>query len=559
MPHPHLVITIFVALLAWGTSQRAEACTSYLITKGASSDNSTIITYSSDSVDLYGELYYTPAGRYAAGTRRDIYDWDTGKYIGQIQQSAATLTVVGNINERQVVIGETTFGGRPELINPTGLLDYGSLMYVTLQRASSARDAIRIMAELTTEYGYRSSGESYSISDPDEAWLMEVVGKGPEQKGMLWVARRIPDGYVSGHANQARIQQFPLHEPAVCLYANDVISFARKKGLFHGADVDFSFADVYAPRTGLTLRTAETRIWSLFRRIAPSANLPKEFSTDATSPALLPLWVKPARRLSVSDVMALMRDHFEGTSLDLSQGVGAGPHGLPYRWRPLTWKFDGADYTNERPVSTQQTGFSFVAQSRGYLPNPIGGLLWFGVDDTYSTVYVPIYCGIREAPRAFAVGTGNFREFNWESAFWVFNFVSNYTYLRYNDMIRDVQRAQQDLEGGFVARQTEVEATALRLYRDTPDLAHDFLTNYSAKQTQITVDRWRKLGESLIVKYLDGNVRDEDGRIREVGYPEAWYRRVAGECGNRCKIPRLKSEQVKSGADAVVAPTPSHP
>ena len=534
-----LKLTLLCMFIVHMVERPVAACTSILVTKGASSDGSTFLTYAADSIDLYGELYYTPAGHHPASAMRDIYDWDTGKHLGQIRQTAHTFAVVGNMNEHQVVIGESTFGGREELKDPGGRIDYGSLIYIVLQRARTARDAIRIMDELVSEYGYASAGETFSIADPNEAWIMEMVGKGPKRTGSVWVARRVPDGYITAHANQARIRQFPMHDPTICLYAKDVVSFAREKGWFRGSDESFSFADTYAPLKGQTLRTCQTRIWSAFRRVAPSANLPTDYAKLLDSNNPLPLFIKPDRRLTLADTFTLMRDHFEGTSLDLTQGVGAGPHGLPDRWRPLKWKVDETEYINERPISTQQTGFSFVAQVRAHLPDPIGGVLWFGVDDTYSTVYVPMYCGIRESPRAFASGTATFQSFSWESAFWVFNFVSNYSYLRYRDMIRDVQMVQQELESSFFARQAEVETTALQMHKNTPDLARDYLTRYSAQQAQLTVNRWRQLGESLIVKYLDGNVRDEHGHVNEPGYAEQWYRRTARDCGARCRIPTL--------------------
>lgn len=543
MCYPVSINSMLIALLLVHLLPRpAAACTSFVVTRGASIDGSTMVTYAADSIELYGELNYTPAGKHSPGAMRDIYEWDTRKYLGQIAEAPSTYATVGNMNEHQLVISETTFGGREELKNPRGGLDYGSLIYVTLQRARTARDAIRIMAQLTTEYGYASEGESFSIADPAEAWLLEMIGKGPERKGSIWVARRIPDGYVTAHANQARIRQFPLRDHENSQYAPDIISFAREKGWFAGEDKDFSFADTYAPLDGDTLRTAQTRVWQAFRRMAPSAQIPADYAAVLASGLQLPLFIKPDRRLALADVMALMRDHFEGTSLDPSGGVGAGPHGLPYRWRPLRWKVDAIEYTNERPVSTQQTGFSFVAQSRGHLPDPIGGVLWFGVDDTYSTVYVPMYAGIRAAPRPFAVGTGNFHSFSWDSAFWVFNFVSNYSYLRYRDMIRDIQKVQQELEGSFLARQAEVEATALQLYNTKPDVARDYLSSYSEQQAVLTLSRWRRLGEALIMKYLDGNVRDENGRVNELGYSEEWYRRTAKECGARCQVPRPAGE-----------------
>jgi len=437
----------------------------------------------------------------------DIYEWDTGKYLGQIRQVPKTYAVVGNMNEHQVAIGETTYGGRHELRDDsTAILDYGSLMYIALQRSKTAREAIKVMTDLVAEYGYYSEGESFSISDPNEVWIMEMIGKGSGNKGALWVARKIPDGYICAHANQARIRQFPLNDPENCLYAQDVISFARDKAYFTGKDKDFSFADAYAPLDYGALRFCEARVWQMFRRAAPSLNLASDYVKGVSGAEPLPLWIKPDKKLSVHDVMELMRDHFEGSEFDLSKGIGAGPYARPYRWRPLTWKVDGVQYLNERATSTQQTGFSFVAQSRSWLPDPIGGVHWFGVDDTYSTVYIPMYCGITKVPKSYAVGTGSFHEFTWESAFWVFNFVSNFSYLRYSDMIKDVQKVQRELEAKFLADQPEIEKAALALYNQAPQLARDYLTEYSVNLGNSVVKRWKKLGEFLLYKYLDGNV-----------------------------------------------------
>jgi len=390
----------------------AQTCTNYLITKGASQDGSTMITYAADSHELYGELYYAPAADHLPGAMLDIYEWDTGKFLGRIKQVAHTYAVVGNMNEHQVSIGETTWGGREELKDPKAILDYGSLMYIALQRARTAREAIQVITDLVAEYGYYSSGESFSIADPNEVWILEIISKGPNNKGAVWVARKVPDGYICAHANQARIRQFPLNDKENCLYAPDVITFAREKGYFKGQDKDFSFADAYAPLDYSALRFCEARVWSMFRRAAPSLNLPIDYVKGVKGAEPLPLWIKPDKKLSVHDVMELMRDHFEGTEFDMTKDVGAGPFRLPYRWRPLTWKVDTVTYCNERAVSTQQTGFSFVAQARSWLPNPIGGVLWFGVDDTYSTVYVPMYCGIKQVPHSFAVGTGSFDQFS---------------------------------------------------------------------------------------------------------------------------------------------------
>ncbi len=546
MMNKSVFIFVFGLVLAmFLVSSPLQACTNYLITKGASADGSVMITYSADSHVLYGELYYTKASDHMAGSPLNIYDWDSGKYLGQIKQVAHTYSVVGNMNEHQVSIGETTYGGREELRDPTAVMDYGSLMYIALQRAKTAREAITVISSLMEEYGYYSSGESFSISDPNEVWIMEMISKGKKQKGAVWVALRVPDGYICGHANQARIATFPLNDPKNCLYAKDVITFAREMGYFTGKDEEFRFADTYAPMSFGGLRACEARVWSMFNRAAPSLKLSPEYIKGNAEAERLPLWIKPDKKLSVHDVMELMRDHFEGTDLDMTKDIGAGPYCLPYRWRPLTWKINEEEkvsYTNERATSTQQTGFSFVAQSRSWLPGPIGGVLWFGVDDTYSTVYVPMYCGIREVPKSFAVGTGSFYQFTWDSAFWVFNFVANYTYSRYSDMIKDVQVVQRELEGGFFAAQPEVEKAALSLYEKAPELARNYLTEYSVKQGEDVVKRWKKLGEFLIYKYLDGNVKTELNKVTHPGYPKAWYEKIVQEKGEHFKVRPVKGE-----------------
>ncbi|MFZ0392109.1 MAG: C69 family dipeptidase [Calditrichia bacterium] len=529
---------MFAFLLLWNPP--LKACTNYLISKGASADGSTMITYAADSHELYGELYYTPGGVHQPGEMLDIYEWDTGDYLGQIRQVPRTYTVVGNMNEHQVSIGETTYGGRHELVDSTAIMDYGSLMYITLQRAKSAREAIKIMADLVDEYGYYSSGESFSVADPQEVWIMEMIGKGAGNKGAVWVARRVPDGYISAHANQARIRQFPLNDSENCLYAPDVISFAREQGYYDGPDKNFSFADAYAPLDYGALRFCEARVYAMFNRAAPSRKMPMDYVKGEPGAEPMPLWIKPDKKLAVREIMELMRDHFEGTDFDMTKDVGAGPYKLPYRWRPLTWSVDSVTYCNERAVSTQQTGFSFVAQMRGSLPDPIGGILWFGLDDTYSTVYVPMYCGIKQVPESFAEGSGNFDEFNWDSAFWVFNFVSNYAYSRYSHMIQDIRRVQQQLEGRFVSEVAEIDQAAAALYKQSPRLAADYLTEYSTSRGKMVVQRWKKLGEFLVYKYLDGNVKDEHGKVTHPGYPQEWYRNVAGETGDHLKMKELE-------------------
>ncbi len=507
-------------------TRRASACTSFLITKGASADGSTMITYAADSHDLYGELYYRPAEKHPPGARLLIKDWDSGKELGSILQVPETFAVVGNMNEHQLAISETTYGGREELRNEKGGIDYGNLIWVTLQRAKTAREAIRIMGELVAEYGYYSSGETFSIADPEEVWIMDLIGKGPDEKGAVWVALRVPDGYVAGHANQARIRKFPLNDPENCIYSPDVITFARKKGYFEGKDEDFSFTDAYAPSNCRDLRVRDARVWAMYHRIAPSLKIPADYVLCKRGAEPLPLWIKPDKKLTVADVMELMRDHYQDTPMDMTKDPGAGPFGLPYRWRPLTWELDGKQYLHERATATQQTAFSFVSQSRSGMPGPVGGVLWFGVDDTASTVYVPMYAGILKAPHHFAVGTGSFNEFTWESAFWVFNWVANFAYSRYSDMIGDIRRVQSELEKGFFEKQAEFEKKALAAYEKNPATARKMLTEYSEKASADVVARWTKLGPELLMKYLDGNVRAEDGKITHPRYPDWFYKSI---------------------------------
>ncbi len=517
------------------------ACTNLLVTKKASADGSTMVTYAADSHSLYGELYFSAAARYADGVMMDIYEWDTGKYLGQIPQVRETYQTIGNMNEYQLAIAETTYGGRPELEDKKGIMDYGSLIYIALQRAKTAREAIVVMTDLVKKYGYYSSGESFSISDPNEVWILEMIGKGEGNTGAVWVALRIPDGYISAHANHARITTFNPKDKENCMAADDVISFAKEKGYFpkDGKDADFSFSDTYAPLDFGGLRFCEGRVWSIFRRVNKDMDKYITYVKGETKERM-PLWVKPDKLLTIHDAMELMRDHFEGTEFDMTTDVGAGPYKCPYRWRPMTWKVDGQEYLHERAISTQQTGFSFVSQSRATLPNAVGGVLWFGVDDTYSTVYVPMYCGNREVPYNFAVGNGSFNEFSWESAFWVFNFVSNYTYSRYSDMIKDVQKVQRELEGNFLMMQTDIEKEALALYATSPERARAYLTEYSKKQAATTVERWKKLGETLIFKYLDGNPKDEYNRPTHPANSDDWYRKIVKETGDSKKVKTIE-------------------
>lgn len=538
-----LGLSAIIAFTFAAPAAPGRACTNFLITRGATTDGSTMITYAADSHELYGELYFTPTRKHPPGTKLDIYEWDTGKYLGQIDQASETYSVVGLMNEHQVSIGETTWGGREELRDPKAIVDYGSLMFLALQRAKTAREAIKVMTDLVAEYGYYSSGETFSVADANEVWIMDLIGKGPDNKGAVWVARRIPDGYIAGHANAARIRQFPPKDRENTLYSPDVISFAREKGYFSGKDSEFSFADAYNPVDFGALRFCDSRVWCMYHRAAPSLAIPADWAMGDEKAEPLPLWIKPDRKLSVSDVMGFMRDHFEGTPLDMTKDVGAGPYDLPYRWRPLTWKVGEEEFLNERAVSTQQTGFSFVAQARSWLPDPIGGVFWFGVDDTYSTVYFPVYCGVTDVPKSCAVGTGSFEDFTWESAWWVFNWVANFAYLRYNDMIKDIQVVQGELEHKFIADQQEIDSAALALYKQSPRLAKDYLTEYTGRTGDGVVARWRKLGEFLLYKYVDGNVKTELGHVTHPGYPKSWYEKVAAATGDQLKVSQLEAER----------------
>lgn len=554
------VFLLALSLVFALSANKVNACSNFLVTKGATVDGSSMISYSADSHVLYGELYYWPAATYPAGTMLDVYEWDTGKFLGKIKQAAQTYNVVGNMNEHQVAIGETTFGGREELVDTAGIMDYGSLIYIALQRSKTAREAIQVITSLMAEYGYASSGESFSISDPNEVWIMELIGKGkPEivkdkkgratvkyNKGAVWVAMRIPDGYISGHANHARITTFPLNDPENCLYSPDVISFAREKGLFKGEDKDFSFSDIYAPIDFGGARFCEARVWSGFNKVTKGMDKYLDYIKGENLTNRMPLYVKPDHKLILQEVIGLMRDYYQGTDLDMTKDVGAGPYDCIVRWRPLTWKVDGVEYFNERAISTQQTGFVFVAQSRPYVPSPLGGILWFGVDDTYSTVFTPMYTCMTKVPESFAVGNGSLMEFNDNSAFWVFNQVSNFAYTRYKDMIVDIQKKQSELENNYIAMVPAIDKVALEMYRTNPAKAIQFLTDFSVSQGNNTVFEWKKLYGFLFAKYMDGNIKEAvpvpagykyiDPSVKQPGYSDAYYREIIRETGDKFKV-----------------------
>ena len=555
------LIVLFLVIILAGMlpEQKTNACTNFLITKGASKDGSVMITYSADSHVLYGELYYWPAKNWSAGSMVDIYEWDTGKYMGRIPQAALTYSVVGNMNQHQLSIGETTFGGRPELTDSTGIIDYGTLIYFTLQRAKNAREAIYTFSQLLTDYGYASSGESFSIADANEAWILELVGKGQGKKGAVWVARRIPDGYISGHANHPRITSFPLadgvksitskdlskiYNPEVeTVYAYDVIDVARGFGWFTGADKDFSFSDTYAPLDFGGARFCEARVWSGFNMVNSQMGQYLDYAMGENLTNRMPLWIRPDNKISLKDVMAMMRNYYQNTPMDMTKDVGAGPYGSTVRWRPMTWKVDDVSYIHERAISTQQTGFSFVAQSRSWLPDPIGGIFWFGVDDTYYTVYSPMYCGITRVPEAYAVGNGDMMTFSENSGFWVFNQVTNFAYTRTRLLIDDLQSKQSELENGFINETVNIDKYAAELYEKSPKKTVKYLTDYSVKAGNNTVAQWKEFYKFLFTRYVDGNVKEKrpvppgykyyTPKLSQPGYGDEWNRIIVKNTGDK--------------------------
>jgi dipeptidase len=502
-----------------------------------------MITYTCDG-EFHPRLEFTPAGDHQPGDSIEIKTW-RGEIRGKVAQVPHTYKVVGLINEHQLAISETTFGGREELENPDGLLDYWDLMQFALERATTAREAITVMTGLVAEYGYGGPGESFSIADPQEVWYMEMIGPGEGNKGAIWVARRVPDGYVAAHANKARISEFPLDDPENCLYSENVISAAMERG-YHDVETGkrFSFCEAYCPRTPRNSRYAEARVWSLFRRAAPSLELPADYHRGVENAEPYPLWIKPDKKISLADVMSLMRDHYEGTPYDMTQGVDAGPYGTPNRWRPMDWEIDSVEYMWERPISTQQTGFSFISQSRAWLPDPVGGVYWYGLDDTYFSCYTPLYCGISEIPKSYTVGS--LGEFSWESAWWVFNFVANFANLKYSYMKEDIQAVQRQIEGKFLSLQPTIESTASELAKSDPRQLELYLTDYSVGQAEMTVERWRKLGEFLICKYNDGYVKDEKGRPQELGYPETWRQDVLRLRPEQFRLPHWSSDTLNA-------------
>ena len=535
---------IFTLTFALG-AVTAFACTNFIVTKGASTDGSVMVTYAADSHQLYGALYFTPKGNFKPGAMLRVDEWDTGKYLGDITQIPQTYTTIGNMNEHSLIITETTFGGRPELEDPNGIIDYGSLIYITLQRAKTAREAIATIAELTETYGYASSGESFSIADKNEAWIMELISKGKYGKGIVWVARRIPDGYVSAHANQARITTFPLNDPENCLYSKDVISFARERDFFSGEDKDFSFCDTYAPLDFGAMRGCEARVWSFFHSITEGMNKYIDFAMGVNPDNKMPLWVKPTEKISPKQLFDAMRDHYEGTPMDMTTDIGAGGHHLPYRWRPMYFKVDDIEYCNERATATQQTGFWLCGQAR---ENKVG-ILWFGVDDAATSALTPIYVNTTEIPWCVSEQNGSMLKYSDTSLFWITNRVAQFAYLRY-DLIGNKVREYVDTWENNMLKEVENIDNAIAATSNAKKQAK-IATSYSLNRAQQLFNKWTELDKYLMVKYIDGNVKGEDengkfidngngkdipGKIGQPGYSEKWKRAVAADNGRILEV-----------------------
>lgn len=532
----------------------AQACTSFLVGKNASADGSAFITYNQDDYGMFGRLHYLPAAQHAKGEMRKIYDGDTNHYHGEIAEAPYTYAVMGYINEHQVGITETTFGGRSELEDPKGIIDYVSLMTIALQRSKTAREAIRVMTSLVQEYGYASEGESFSIADPNEVWILEMIGKGPKEKGAVWVAIRIPDDCIACHANQSRIHQFNMKDKKNVMYAKDVISFARKKGYFTGKDADFSFADAYAPADFSAIRFCETRVWSFYNKWVNGMEQYLDYvdGKHIGQAKPMPLYFKPKQKLSLQDVMSSMRDHYEGTPFDITKDVGAGPYEAPYRPTPLVWEHKGKKYFNERPISTQQTAGTYVIQLRASLPNAIGGVLWYGNDDPNMVAYTPVYCCASKAPECYDPKDASDVKFSWNSAFWVENWVSNMTYPRYSQLFPSVKAAREELESKYASQQAEIEAQAKTLLSQDPARAKAYLTDYSAQCAKQMMNRWKQLGEYLIVKFNDQAIKPEkDGKyemtpdglgkaVERPGFNKNYREVITKETGDKYLIPSSK-------------------
>lgn len=523
------------------------ACTNIIVTKGATTDGSALVTYSADSHTLYGELYFNPASIYEKSAVRAIYDWDSGKFLGNIPQVGQTYQRMGNMNEHQLIITETTFGGRSELHDANGKIDYGSLIYVTLERAKTAREAIKTIGELVAANGYYSSGESFSIVDKDEAWIMEIIGKGGLEKGAVWVAVRIPDGYISAHANQARITTFPLNDPENCIYSSDVITFARKQNYFKGKDSEFSFCDTYAPLDFGALRGCEARVWSVFNQAGCDVDKYLDYAMGYNAGNKMPLYMKAPKKLSPKEVADFMRDHYDGTAMDMHTDIGAGGEETPYRWRPMSFEHDGKTYLNERAIATQQTGWWMMGQTRSWLPDEIGAVIWFGVDDAATSCLTPIYVSSTKVPECFKSGNGNMTQYSPTAAFWIFNRVAQFAYLRYKTLHPEIKKVYDSHENTALENSTAIDNKAKELLAKSKPEAIKFITDYSVATAQNMFNKWADLDNYLMVKYIDGNIKKENeggfidnGNGRNIptspefpGYSNKWKEAVAKDTGDK--------------------------
>ena len=500
---------------------RMLACTNLIVTKGASADGYNMCTYAADSHQLYGELVFTPAADYPAGTMMEIRDWDSGKLLGEIPQASHVYSVTGNMNEHQLVIAESTYGGR-EFVDSTAILDYGSLMHIALQRCKTAREAIRLIDKLMQEYGYASEGESFTLCDPDEIWIMDIIGKNPRfdkkgrnrNKGAVWVAKRIPDGCISGHANQSRITTIDFNDPDNCMYAKDVIRQAREQGIFSGKDEEFSFCDVYNPLDFSGARGCEARVWSFFNRFADGMDESVDYAMGYELDKHMPLYVESNRKISTKDLADMMRDHYEGTPMDMTADIGAGGSRLPYRWRPMEFEYQGNEYVNERAIATQQTGWWFVAQARN---DSRFGIFWFGVDDAGTSPLMPFFSCNKSVPECLREGNGSLLEYSESSMFWAVSRIAQFAYLRYDKIGAEVRNIIDEYENDMMEKaDAACREAAVLSYAD----ASDRLTEFSLSNAALLFDRWIGLDKYLLVKYIDGNIKrqNDDGSFMTNGY-----------------------------------------
>ena len=541
-----------MAVAMMGCVSEAEACSNFIVGKKASVDGSVMCSYSADDYGMFQNLCHYPAAKHAKGEMRKIYDWDTNKYHGEIPEAAQTYSVIGNINEWQVTIAETTYGGREEMVDSTGIMDYGSLIYVALQRSKTAREAIKVMTALANTYGYNSEGETFTICDPNEAWIMEMMGKGAGSKGAVWVALRIPDDAVCAHANQSRIGKFNMKDKKNVMYAKDVVSFARSKGWFQGKDADFSWKMAYAKPDFSGRRFCDARAWSMlnhFYDMTPYLDWALGKNPDAQD---MPLWVVPNKKVSVKDVENVMRDHYEGTPLSVADGsdIGGGIWEMPYRPTPLMYKVDGKQYFNERPVSTQQSGFVFVSQMRSWLPREIGGVFWFANDDANMAAFTPVYCSMTERPECYNTPGVDALHFSKKNAYWVCNMTSNMVYPRYSLMFPTLKEVRDSLDNSYFAAQAGVEKKAQELYAQNPQAAVKYLNDYSVEKAQQMLARWNQLFEFMVVKYNDMIIKptDKNGTFEKTqyglgarparpGYPEKYAKELVKQSGDKFLVP----------------------